>query len=162
DSETRARELVQQTVAELRRNQMAANVSPSPMPPAGSIPGTAAPDDLKAKRDLIKQQEREGKKRRAEEKKLEDQAKKEANRLDREGTATARERARKQLEAEAKARDQGKPLTSKMEKTSPGAPLKLSGTKRQRLDQLTDAYIHDQIGPEEYHRERGKIVAEPS
>ncbi len=34
-------------------------------------------------------------------------------------------------------------------------------TKKQRLDSLTDAYLHDKISAEVYHRERAKVLSEP-
>jgi membrane protein involved in colicin uptake len=89
-----------------------------------SIPNTTAnaprvdsAAELKSKRELIKQQEREGKKRRAAEKKAEEAAnkkrleqeakmKKEIDRLNREEEAKAKAEARRQLEAEAKVRKQ--------------------------------------------------------
>jgi hypothetical protein len=162
ENEVKARQLVTQQVAEFRRSENI--IPPAPAAPATPlvVPGTGSPEEVKATRELIKQQEREGKKRRAEEKRLEAEAKKQAERLDREGTTKAREEARRRLEAEAKARASGKTVSKPTSATTSGTPFKVTpGTKRQRLDQLTDAYVHDRIGAEEYHRERAKIVGEP-
>jgi len=187
------------------------------IPSTQNAPHVDSAAELKAKRELIKQQEREGKKRRAAEKKIEEAAakqrleqeakmKKELDRLNREEQAKAKVEARKQLEAEAKARQQearvrppvvaetsavtpvaaavpapavSTPTPAPVEavatpvvvKTAPpvetrskssavpaGAGLK---TKQQRLEDLTQAYVHDKISAQDYYRERSKILAEP-
>jgi len=89
--------------------------------------------ELKAKRELIKQQEREGKKRRAAEKKIEEAAakkrveqdaklKKEMDRLNREEEAKAKAEARRQLEAEANARKQEARVRNSSAKPAAPAP----------------------------------------
>lgn len=188
-----------------------------------NIPRVDSPAELKAKRELIKQQEREGKKRREAEKKAEQEAnrkradqeakaKKEMDRLDKEAAVKAREDARRQLEAEAKQRQEAKvrppshvestpqpapvtsaaapaatpatarppvtsqptigaqpksavaagPTTATLPKSAPAvAPATGAQTKKQRLDALTDAYVHDKLTAEQYYRERAKVLAEP-
>ena len=154
EAEAKARELVAQQVSDYRHNPTGQDANVQAAVQSGS------PEEWKAKRELIKQQEREGKKRRAEEQRIEEMAKKQAGNMDAEALAKAREDARRKLEEEAKARTAPKAVAAQ---PAPVAPFKVSttGSKRQRLDQLTDAYIHDKISPEEYHRERAKIVAEP-
>jgi hypothetical protein len=43
----------------------------------------------------------------------------------------------------------------------PTAPSALSGSKEARLSELLNKYRADAISPEEYHKERAKILAEP-
>jgi hypothetical protein len=40
-------------------------------------------------------------------------------------------------------------------------PLPISGSKEARLTELLRQYRADQITPEQYHKERAKILAEP-
>jgi len=40
-------------------------------------------------------------------------------------------------------------------------PTPAAQGKKQRLDALTDAYVHDKLNAEQYYRERSKILAEP-
>ena len=112
EQEAKARQLLDQK--EKETGPVASIPSAAPLP----RPATSAAE-VKAKRELIKQQEREGKKRREEEKKAdkiaarqrveqEAKAKKEMERLDREAKAKARDDARHQLEAEAKSRQVAK------------------------------------------------------
>ncbi len=42
-----------------------------------------------------------------------------------------------------------------------GPPNPLSADKQQRLAELLKKYKADQVSPEEYHKERAKILAEP-
>src|SRR5439155_23793906 len=50
-------------------------------------------------------------------------------------------------------------------KTAQGAaaagPSTTAQSKKQRLDALTDAYVHDKLNAEQYYRERSKVLAEP-
>jgi hypothetical protein len=184
-----------------------------------STPPAVAPDsaaELKSKRELIKEQEKEGKKRRDAEKKLEQaaakkraeqeaKAKTEIERLDKEAKVKAREEARRKLEAEAKAREAKlrvpEPIAVRAPEpvavrspepesvravpaaafvTAPQPPVAIqkpatevkpisvapasasATSKKQRLDALTDSYVHNKVTAEQYHRERAKILADPS
>ncbi|MCX7723582.1 MAG: hypothetical protein N2379_11095 [Verrucomicrobiae bacterium] len=76
----------------------------------------------------------------------------------------ARERASKEPRPEDKARaavlaprPKGRPLAPTFEM----APLPLSAEKQRRLAELLAKYKADLITPEEYHRERARILAEP-
>ena len=61
----------------------------------------------------------------------------------------------------------GKPAPAKVEKaasTSAGeksAARQVVKSKQQRLTELLDAYMKDQITAEQYHNQRTKIITEP-
>jgi hypothetical protein len=42
-----------------------------------------------------------------------------------------------------------------------GPPLPISQSKQQQLEQLLQKYKADLITPDEYHRERAKILSQP-
>lgn len=85
--------------------------------------------------------------------------------------ATAKTRAQEEKRAEAAARAEAEKqaATAKAKpriETSEFAPMvpppsTLSGTKESRLAELTRRYKADEITPEEYHKERARIIAEP-
>ena len=70
------------------------------------------------------------------------------------------EERRKEEEREAKARITRRPATTEFP-ALPAPASSLSGSKESRLSELLQKYKADQITPEEYHRERAKILAEP-
>ena len=52
-------------------------------------------------------------------------------------------------------------IPSAMPTTMAPPPTTLSGSKEQRLNQLSQMYKADQITGDKYHQERAKILAEP-
>jgi hypothetical protein len=102
-----------------------------------------------------------------------ERARREVQRLDNESKLKARDAARKQLLQESKqqqASPGGDPATK--EATAKSQPKKGSQaaaptipagprTKQQRLAALLDAYLADMLTPEQYHKERAQILAEP-
>ena len=198
DQEAKARAALEQAEKQL-----------ASIPPATqNVPHVDSASELKAKTELIKQQEKEGKKRRAAEKKQEEAAnkkrleqeaktKKEMDRLNKEEQAKAKAEARRQLEAEAAAHKQAKasptvaaetvrpaegttttvnlapapapapaPAVTKAAppvetRSATSAVPAGAKTKAQRLDDLTQLYVHDKISAQDYYKERTKILSEP-
>ena len=49
----------------------------------------------------------------------------------------------------------------KVEVAAPKYDLPISKTKWERLAELTSDYMNDKITPQDYHRRRAEIIAEP-
>jgi hypothetical protein len=73
--------------------------------------------------------------------------------------AQARQAAEKAAQAQAKEPVAVKNISVMQPIESPAFPI--SADKAQRLQQLLQKYRVDEITPEQYHRERAKILAEP-
>ena len=113
------------------------------------------------KAELKKQAEADAKARKEAEKKAKAEA---------EAQKKADAKARKEAEAKAKAEKDNSaqsktnpPAAKKSSTTTPieAPPLPISADKEQRLQELLKKYKAEQLTPEEYHKERSKILAEP-
>lgn len=173
DQETRARELLNQTVLP----------TPAPNPAAVVEPKTVNETDRRALEDAKRQA-----KLKAE---IEEETRREIARMEEESQARAREMARRRLEDEKRAQrkpapaatvrpapePEAKPVVAKpaekparaKKKTdakSPATPAEESWkntdkSREQRLAELLEAYRKDQISADKYHSERAKILASP-
>ena len=101
----------------------------------------------------------------AEEKRLADEAK---ARRAAAAEASARAKAEKQAAAEAKKAKSDKPKPEATTVTSPVTlapveppPSAVSASKEAKLAELLRKYKSDSITPDEYHKERARILAEP-
>jgi len=124
-------------------------------------PTATSPETITNKVELKKQAEANAKAKKEAEKKAKAEA---------EAKKKADAKARKEAEAKAKA-EKGKagqsatnaPVAKKSSTIKPmeSPPLPISADKDQRLQELLKKYKADQLTPEQYQKERAKILAEP-
>jgi hypothetical protein len=134
-------------------------------------PAATSPETTPSKAELKKQAEANAKALKEAEKKAkaEAAAKQKAEKAERKKQAEADAKARKEAEAKQKA-EAGKPGQSGTKaqvgkapaiKPIETPPLPISADKEQRLKELLQKYRTEEITPEQYHKERAKILAEP-
>ena len=177
DQVRRAMEQMHQKMAEFETQEVVEAPVPAPTAaPAAIVKKTASPEEAKAGKAEAEAARKAAQQRKAEEKarvKAEAEAKAAAEKqakAEAEAKAAAEKQARMEAEARQEAEKQPmKQATTKALVVQPASAYKpleapalpISAVKQHRLAELLAKYKADQITPEEYHRERAKILAEP-
>ena len=173
--ETGNREVVQ-SPASPTATPPAAITSPAVATPPAAVPApTPAKVEYKTKEEIKAESKRLEKEQREAELKIKAEAKKKLevdeaarrtlDRMEAESNAKAKEQAGKRL---AEGDKTSKEAKVKAEPASVSAPVSKAAaksaavkTKPQRLAELLESYMKDQLTPEQYHTQRAKLLAEP-